>query len=232
MNRFRFLKKISLFLTVIILLNGCRLVGSVRENGEVALYQTSDTYVMPEEDPEAVGDDRVIYSFEEEIASLKDTVPGDDKTEYIYTVHNARYYEHISESDIDMSSYIAADMFVSDHPGVIYEDEVDEFGVVISEVTVENVQGDEDFNVTGIQLVTVSEKTGRYDDTSLPCYFSATANPKEAGAWHCDIKKGEKRTFEVGWLVDMDEFDLSSLYLHVLYSEGKFVDLNLQDGEI
>ncbi len=139
----------------------------------------------------------------------------------------------MSEADIDLDkipSYMEGLDLVTDENGEIKPSAK----FLLIELTVKNVRALPDQNITSINMLCadsskeISNKSSEIDffEIPLPDYFSNPSGKEVGGNWQeyydYSLPVGQSKDLKVGWHVDLDQYDLSNLYLVFNYQNEEY----------
>lgn len=209
-----------------IILNGCSMFGLNRQRLQDSSVTPPETLIIPENDSGQNDDlNNNIYHIGDHVIIENGSLLNNgakDITGYIVTVLKAECYSKYSDAEIPTEDYIECESFDFFNAGLVKIEDADNYSLILCDVCIENVNDLEDFNITNLNLVTVDDQ-GVVANISYPCYFSAGFD--EEKAYHCEILQGDSINAQVGWLVDLAHYDLTSLWLQVNGIPLHYVDI-------
>ena len=149
-------------------------------------------------------------------------------------VQKAKLYDHPSDAGIDTSRIITVDYYESPEMPIMIDASVGaDSMMLLCDIEIENINDFENLNITSLDLVSKDSK-GEAQQVAYPNYFSH-GGTEDTKYYDFTLKKGSKETVQVGWYINLEDFDKDSLYLAIGLRNGlkdqtslaSYVKLNL-----
>lgn len=129
-------------------------------------------------------------------------------------VQKAKLYDNPADAGIDTSRIISADYYkIPEMPISIDANVGANSMMLLCDIEIENINDFENLNITSLDLVSKDSK-GEAQQVGFPNYFSHAGNT-DTEYYDFTLPKGSKETVQVGWYIDLKDFDKDSLYLAI-----------------
>lgn len=194
-----------------------------------ALNHGKGTGVAPA--PVNLLDENNVYTIGESVQSLNRTKSNPNNTGIEYKIDAATIFDTPEEAGIALEEMIDTSTYDLE-TGEPQKQVIDECSMLVCEVELKNISED-DPNITQLSLVFRNPETEEMKYVSEIAYFSRSVSldPEDPKYYHYNLLPGQSIHARIAWLVDLEQYDKSELYLCIDFNGDpeviRYIKLNL-----
>lgn len=149
-----------------------------------------------------------------ELRTMSDNDFNTSTVKWKCIVQKAKLYDNPADAGIDTSRITAAEYYkISDMPTMIDASVGATSMMLLCDIEIENINDFENLNITSLDLVSKDSKD-EAQRVGYPNYFSHSEDA-DSKRYQFTLTKGSKETVQVGWYIDLQDFEKDSLCLAI-----------------